>query len=308
MVLTGTPAEIVCDLASLTGRSCLPPAWALGFHQSRWSYRSQRAVLDVARRFRALDLPADVVHLDIDYMDRYRVFTWHPRRFPRPEQLHEELRTLGFRSLAIVDPGVSAVPYPAFDTLRAGDMLLTRADGEPYRGKVWPGATVFPDFTLPCVREAWGRMHRPLLAAGVGGFWIDMNDPVFRPARSTIHCSRTCSTTACRTAGCATCTPTAGAGDRVGPGRRATGPASVRAVALRVPRHPASCGGVDRRQSFQLAAPARKPAHGPEPGSERRAGHRCRHRWLWTGARQVGLLKPCRPSAELFGAGWNSAR
>jgi alpha-glucosidase len=180
VVLTGTPAEIVRDLASLTGRSCLPPAWALGFHQSRWSYRSQRAVLDVAHRFRALDLPADVVHLDIDYMDRYRVFTWHPRRFPRPQQLHEELHTLGFRSLAIVDPGVSAVPYPAFDTLRAGDMLLTRADGEPYRGKVWPGATVFPDFTLPHVREAWGRLHGPLLAAGVGGFWIDMNDPVFR--------------------------------------------------------------------------------------------------------------------------------
>mgnify|MGYP002388407268 CR=1 FL=1 len=153
---------------------------ALGFHQSRWSYKTDRTVLDVARRFRALDLPADVIHLDIHYMDRYRVFTFSPERFPQPAEMHDTLRSLGFRTLAIIDPGVSAVPYPVYETLRAGDMLLTRSGGEPYEGKVWPGATVFPDFTLERTRRSWGKFHEPLIAAGVAGFWNDMNDPVLR--------------------------------------------------------------------------------------------------------------------------------
>jgi alpha-glucosidase len=170
----------VRDLSSLVGRTFLPPAWALGFHQSRWSYRTDQAVLEVARGFRALDLPADVIHLDIHYMDRYRVFTWHPSRFPEPVTLHRELAALGFRTLAIVDPGVSAADYPVHDTLRSCDMLLQRADSQPYVGKVWPGATVFPDFTQARTRDTWGQLHRPLIDAGVAGFWNDMNDPAFK--------------------------------------------------------------------------------------------------------------------------------
>lgn len=180
VVFQGTLPGIVSDLSALVGRTFLPPVWALGFHQSRWSYKTDRAVLEVARRFRALDLPADAIHLDIHYMDRYRVFTWHPRRFPRPEALHRALEALGFRTMAIVDPGVSVAPYTVHEALRNGDMLLTRSDGQPYVGKVWPGATVFPDFTQARTRETWGLLHRRLTAAGVAGFWNDMNDPVFR--------------------------------------------------------------------------------------------------------------------------------
>jgi alpha-glucosidase len=180
IVFRGAVAEIVRDLSALVGRSFLPPAWALGFHQSRWSYKTDRAVLEVARKFRALDLPADAIHLDIHHMDRYRVFTWHPRRFPQPAAMHRELAALGFRSMAVVDPGVSVAPYTVHETLRRGDMLLARADREPYVGKVWPGATVFPDFTQPQTRETWGLLHRRLVEAGVAGIWNDMNDPVFR--------------------------------------------------------------------------------------------------------------------------------
>jgi alpha-glucosidase len=180
IVFRGTVAEIVHDLSALVGRTFLPPAWALGFHQSRWSYKTDRAVLEVARRFRELDLPADVIHLDIHSMDRYRVFTWHPRRFPQPAAMHRELVALGFRTMAIVDPGVSVAPYTVHETLRTGDMLLTRSDGQPYVGKVWPGATVFPDFTQARTRETWGLLHRRLVDTGVAGIWNDMNDPVFR--------------------------------------------------------------------------------------------------------------------------------
>jgi alpha-glucosidase len=94
--------------------------------------------------------------------------------------MHDALRVLGFRTLAIIDPGVSVAPYPVFQALESGDMLLQGADGRPYVGRVWPGDSVFPDFTRQHVREAWGGFHQPLIEAGVAGFWNDMNDPVFR--------------------------------------------------------------------------------------------------------------------------------
>ncbi len=184
MLFRGSLPAILRDLSTIVGRSFLPPAWALGFHQSRWSYRSADAVLNVARRFRQHALPADAIHLDIHYMDRFRVFTFDQRRFPSPEQLHAQLRALGFRTLAIIDPGVSTEKYGAYDVLQPGDMLLRRQDGRPYVGRVWPGAAVFPDFSREDVRRTWGRLHRPLVDAGVAGFWNDMNDPVLHMGKT----------------------------------------------------------------------------------------------------------------------------
>ena len=181
IVMHGDPAHIVRELASVLGRTFLPPAWALGFHQSRWSYKTSDAVLEVAKRLRAEDLPADVIHLDIHYMDRYRVFTWSPERFPDPQKMHDELKSLGMRTMAIVDPGVSATPgYQVYEDTLAKDLLMKRSDGSVYQGKVWPGATVFPDFTVAKVREAWAGYHAALTDAGVSGVWNDMNDPVLK--------------------------------------------------------------------------------------------------------------------------------
>jgi alpha-glucosidase len=79
-----TPGEVVEDFSALVGRAPLPPLWSLGFHQSRWSYGSAQQVRDLVAEFRNRQIPLDVVHLDIDYMDGYRVFTWDRREFPDP--------------------------------------------------------------------------------------------------------------------------------------------------------------------------------------------------------------------------------
>jgi len=180
VVADGPPADIAADLAGLLGTTPVPPAWALGFHQSRWSYRTAEDVVAVAEAARARDIPLDVVHLDIHMMDDYRVFTWHPRRFPEPAAMHRRLGELGVRTMAIVDPGVSTAPRtPVKDALAAVDGFLERHDGGPFEGKVWPGATVFPDFGKPGVVDVWARAHRALTDVGVAGFWNDMNDPVF---------------------------------------------------------------------------------------------------------------------------------
>ena len=181
VVIEGGPATILGELRTLLGASFVPPAWALGFHQSRWSYRTDKDVLEVADDARRYDIPLDVVHLDIHMMDAYRVFSWHPRRFPEPARLHAQLRERGVRTMAIIDPGLTTMaPSPVVDELRAIDGLLKTAAGADVVGTVWPGDTVFPDYGKSGVVDVVAAAHRVLTDVGVAGFWNDMNDPVLK--------------------------------------------------------------------------------------------------------------------------------
>lgn len=173
-----TPADVLRRYARLTGHMPLPPRWALGFHQSRWSYTSADEVMQIAEEFRSRDIPADVIHLDIDYMEGYRVFTWSGERFPDPAGLLARLAARGFHAVTIVDPGVKVDPgYPVYDECRARGLHVRLPDGSPFIGPVWPGECVFPDFARAETRRWWGEHHKALLDAGVSGIWNDMNEP-----------------------------------------------------------------------------------------------------------------------------------
>lgn len=173
-----TPADVQRQYSELTGRMPLPPRWALGYGQSRWSYYPDAWVREIAEGFRSRQIPCDHLWLDIDYMDGYRVFTWHPTRFPQPEALLTDLRAQGFKVVAIIDPGVKADPTDeTFAEGVARDYFVRRPDGALFTGIVWPGASVFADFSRADVRVWWGERHRPLLDAGLAGIWDDMNEP-----------------------------------------------------------------------------------------------------------------------------------
>jgi len=176
-----TPAAVVEQLTRLTGRPLLPPAWALGFHQSRWGYASADEVVALVDGFRERGLPLDAVHLDIDYMRGFRSFTWDPERFPDPRGLAERVHERGARLVAIIDPGVKDEPgagYPAADELVTRGYALRNPDGSPFRGYVWPDRALFPDFARADVRAWWGDRHRAsLVEIGIDGVWNDMNEP-----------------------------------------------------------------------------------------------------------------------------------
>ena len=174
----GSLPQAVEAYTGLTGRMPLPPEWALGFQQCRYSYFPDRRVLEVADQLRVHRIPSDVMYLDIHYMDGYRVFTWDHGRFPDPARMAAKLREMGFRLTTIVDPGVKAdSEYPVFvDGLKEGVFLREPTDG-PYTGQVWPGDAVFPDFTNQKTRDWWARWHDTLLNSGVDGIWNDMNEP-----------------------------------------------------------------------------------------------------------------------------------
>ena len=175
-----TPKEVVETYAWLTGTPLLPPLWALGFQQSRYSYMTQARVLEVANRLRAESIPADAIYLDIDYQDKNRPFTVNRTAFPDLPGMVAQLKAENFHVVAITDLHIAKVPgqnYFPYDSGMAGDHFVKDPSGSVYTGRVWPGPCVFPDFTRQQTRAWWGTLYRDLLHNGVEGFWNDMNEP-----------------------------------------------------------------------------------------------------------------------------------
>jgi alpha-glucosidase len=190
-----TPKDVVTRYTQLTGRMPLPPRWALGYHQCRYSYYPDRKVRFIAENFRVRRIPADTIWLDIHYQDSYKPFTWDPIWFPDPARLVTDLRKEGFRLVTIVDPHPKKeVGYQPYDSGLAGGHFVKKPDGAIYEAAVWPsqaernpGPSVFPDFSRPATRDWWGTLYRGLVDIGIAGIWNDMNEPaVFDTASHTM--------------------------------------------------------------------------------------------------------------------------
>ncbi len=189
--------KILGRYAELTGHMPMLPKWALGNQQSRWSYFPDTQAEEIVAKFRAEDLPLDVLHLDIHFMNDYRVFTWSPTRFPNPSAFTDKLAKQGVKVVVIVDPGIKYQPpapdasdppikpelapqdrsYYTFNQGLKNDYFLKRADGKLWIGKVWPGDSVYTDYTIDAAARWWGDSLRAYTDHGVAGFWNDMNEP-----------------------------------------------------------------------------------------------------------------------------------
>ncbi|GLR18110.1 glycoside hydrolase family 31 protein [Portibacter lacus] len=171
--------DVSAQYTQLTGVPEMPPLWALGYQQCKWSYFPESNVMEITERMRAEKIPCDAIYLDIDYMDGFRCFTWNKERFPDPKQMVSNLKTNGFKTVAIIDPGIKIdFDYSVFKEGLAKGYFCRRMDGPYMQGKVWPGECYFPDFTNPEAREWWAGLFQELIEdIGLAGIWNDMNEP-----------------------------------------------------------------------------------------------------------------------------------
>lgn len=173
-----SPKKVLEDYANLTGKTPLPPIWALGNQQSRWSYFPEKRVREIADGFRKNKIPADVIYLDVDYMDGYRVFTWDKTRFPNPPEMLADLKADGFKTVLIIDPGIKRDEnYSTYTEGLKNNIYVKNADGSILIRNAWAAESAFPDFTDPKARDWFGAQYKNHLAEGIAGFWVDMNEP-----------------------------------------------------------------------------------------------------------------------------------
>ena len=178
-LLSGGNENAICrEFRTLIGRSYIPPRWAFGLAQSRWGYKTEEDVREVARQYKEHDLPLDMICMDIEYMQDYADFTVNKERFPDLTKLSADLKAQGIRLVPIIDAGVRVDPNDSTCTegLERG-YFCKKADGTPFVAAVWPGKAYFADFLRPEVREWFGHKYKALTDCGIEGFWNDMNEP-----------------------------------------------------------------------------------------------------------------------------------
>jgi alpha-glucosidase len=181
--LSDNIAGLVHNYTTLTGTSPLPPLYGLGYHQCRWSYETDSKVREIATSLRDKDIPCDVVYLDIDYMSRFRCFTWSQTNFPDPKGLLQWLKELNYRVVVIIDPGIKIEKdYDVYESGLQNDHFVKRLNPktnalENYVNNCWAESSLFPDFTKQETRQWWGQLYKGLVEDGVSGFWNDMNEP-----------------------------------------------------------------------------------------------------------------------------------
>lgn len=184
------PKRILERYTDLTGRSPLPPLWTLGYQQCRYSYYPEARVREIAWLLREKKIPADTIYLDIDYQDGNAPFTINRQTFPNFEKMIADLREQHFHVILITDLHIKKNPehgYAPYDSGMKNDVFVKNPDGSVYVGTVWPGESVFPDFTLTRVRDWWGGLYKDFVAMGASGYWNDMNEPaVFRFPQKTM--------------------------------------------------------------------------------------------------------------------------
>jgi len=184
------PKSVLSRYAWLTGLPPLPPIWSFGFQQSRYSYETEERLREVAAKLRADKIPSDVLYLDIDFQQQNRPFTVDQKKFPKFADMLADLRKQHFRLVTITDLHIAHLPdsdYTPYSSGAAGDHFVKNPDGSLFVGSVWPGPSVFPDFTRKTTRDWWGQLYGEFVADGVSGFWNDMNEPsVFKSPNLTM--------------------------------------------------------------------------------------------------------------------------
>jgi alpha-glucosidase len=173
-----SPQSVLKGLAELIGTIKMPALWTLGYHQCRFSYKTEERVREIADTFRLKKIPCDVIWMDIDYMDGYKIFTFDKNKFPNPKRLNNDLHKKGFHAIYMIDPGVKVDnSYDVYQSGTENDVWVKKINGDEYHGKVWPGDCAFPDFTNPGTRKWWAGLYKDFLENDIDGIWNDVNEP-----------------------------------------------------------------------------------------------------------------------------------
>lgn len=170
--------EIVRQFRGIIGQSYIAPLWAFGYGQSRWGYKNEADIREVAKKYEELEIPLDSIYMDIDYMERYKDFTVDSDRFADLKALAADMKAKNIHLVPIIDAGVKIEEgYDVYEEGVAKNYFCKDKDGKDFIGAVWPGKVHFPDFMQPEAREWFGRKYEALTSLGIDGFWNDMNEP-----------------------------------------------------------------------------------------------------------------------------------
>lgn len=180
-VIEGSTAyDIAKKFRSIIGKPYLAPRFGFGYGQSRWGYKTKEDFYKITDKFNELNMPVDMIYMDIDYMQDFEDFTLNEKEFADDfPGFVQKMKDKGIRLIPIIDAGIKMLEgYGVYEEGAAKNYFCKLEDHKTdFTGAVWPGYAAFPDFLNPEARNWFGMKYKILTDAGIEGFWNDMNEP-----------------------------------------------------------------------------------------------------------------------------------
>jgi alpha 1,3-glucosidase len=157
----GSKKEISDKLSRLVGKPSLITESFFGFQQSRWSYQSAEEVIQISRKFDEMNLPHDVLWLDLDYLDQKKYFTWNSQTFPNPEQFLDYFAKSKRNIVGIIDPHLAADDkYFPYREMKSKKLFIRDKERNQFFGYCWPGLSSWPSFISHQTRSWWETLYQ----------------------------------------------------------------------------------------------------------------------------------------------------
>lgn len=171
-----SPAQIVKNYTEVTGRPPVMPENLLGLWQCKLRYRTQDEVLQVARKYRELGIPLDVIVIDFFHWTRQGDWHFDPKYWPDPKAMVDELHAMGTKVMVSVWPSVDR-KSENFEEMQARG-LLVRTERGSIQTYDYQGDCVSFDTTNPEARAfVWEKCKENYYQYGIDMFWLDNAEP-----------------------------------------------------------------------------------------------------------------------------------
>lgn len=178
-----TMDKVVERFTDLTGKTTMPPKYALGYLGSTMYYVElpkdcDKEIIGFIDKNIKEGIPVDGFQLSSGYTvgkdgKRY-FFTWNNTRFSNPKKFFKEMNKRGVMCSPNIKPGILLTHpnYKDWDNVKG--FILNEDKNGPYVDKWWGGDGSFVDFTSKEGREVWKKlMTDSLIKNGVSSIWND---------------------------------------------------------------------------------------------------------------------------------------
>ena len=176
------------------GQTPIPNIFALGYHQSRFSYEDLEEVKIIDDKFDKYEVPYDSIWLDIDHTDNKKYFHYDIKKFPKEKtkNFFNELNQKGRKVIVILDPHIKIDNwYPVYYKSK-NNFFVKKEDSTDFVGNCWSGDSSFLDFFNKETINFWKNLilkEEDYFYPGINNIhiWNDMNEPsVFKINRNTL--------------------------------------------------------------------------------------------------------------------------
>lgn len=176
ITVADNPRGIVENYTAVTGRVPLMPSNLLGLWQCKLRYRTQEEVLNVARRYKELGIPLDVIVIDFFHWTRQGDWRFDAEYWPDPKAMVDELHKMGTKVMVSVWPSVDRKSENFNEMYERG--LLIRTERGTIQTYDFQGDCLVVDMTNPEAREfIWEKCKKNYYDYGIDMFWLDNAEP-----------------------------------------------------------------------------------------------------------------------------------